>query len=324
MQILGDSNATLKDLTRIVEAELEGEDEMLHPLICSEPSTEDEAYVKIPIQTRVAWPSLFDGERKPTSTEVNIIAQYNKGTYELTMEFDSDLVREAKAYTFADKAEEGAISLKDFPSYNLTQNIIVPNINAYDGKAFYANNHLWANAGGNTINNTVPKTGATITALWNDFQTAFSQMMVFLDDKGRKLNPRLKYGTKDLLIQCPSALGPAFHQMLNQAFMPVTAPVTTSGTAAVSASGPSTISKFAGIASLFVDGYLDAHSPTTWYLHYVGRPQKPFLHTESYPLQFKALGFGTEYESLKNRVAILGKHRWVQGTYRFDRSVRIA
>ena len=324
MFILGDSNATLKDQTLIVEAELMGEEQQLHPLICSEPNTEDEAYVKIPIQTRVAWPSLFDGERKPTSTDVNVIAQYNKGTYELTMEYDADLMREAKSYTFSEKTQEGAISFKDWASYSLIQNVIVPNINAYDGKTFYATNHLWANAGTNTINNTVAKTGQSPTALWNDFQTAYSQMMTFLDDKGRKLNPRIKYGPKNLLIHAPAALGPAFIQMLRQTVMGISVPVTTSGTAAVGASGPSTIGEFQGIADLFVDGYLDAHSTTTWYLHYIGMPQRPFLYTESYPLQFSALGYGTEYERLKNRVAILGKHRWVEGTYRFDRSIRVA
>lgn len=324
MEILGDSNATLKDLTRIVEAELMGEEEQLYPLICSEPNSEDEAYVKIPIQTRVAWPTLFDGERKPTSTEVNVLATYNKGTYELTMGFDSDLMREAKAYTFADKTQEATISLRDFPSYNLTENVIIANINAYDGKAFYATNHLWANTGSNTINNTVAKTGQTVTQLWTDLQTAVAQLRTFKDDKGRLLNPRIKYGKSQLLIHCPAALGAAFTQLLNQGFFPVQAPVTTSGTAAATASGPKTIGEFEGVASLYVDGYLDGNSTTTWYLHYIGMPQKPFLFTESYPLQFKALGYGTEYETVKNQVAICGKHRWVQGTYRFDRSIRIA
>lgn len=325
MEILGDSNATLKDLTRIVEAELMGQEQQLYPLICSEPGSEDEAYVKIPIQTRVAWPSLFDGERKQTSTEVNVIASYTKGTYELTLGFDSDLIREAKAYTFADKTQEATISFRDFPSYNLTNNVIVANINAYDGKAFYANNHKWANvASAPTINNTVAATGQTVTALWADLQTAVAQLRTFMDDKGRLLNPRVKFGRKQLLIHCPAALGAAFTQLLNQGFFPMSAPVTTSGTAAVTASGPTTIGEFEGVASLHVDGYLDSHSTTAWYLHYVGMPQKPFLYTESYPLQFKALGFGTEYETMKNQVAIAGKHRWVQGTYRFDRSIRIA
>ena len=80
----------------------------------------------------------------------------------------------------------------------------------------------------------------------------------------------------------------------------------------------------ASIAGLFPDGYLDASSATTWYLHYVGAPIKPFVYIENYPIQVKVLGFSTEFETNFNKVRIAIKHRFVLGYYRFDRSLKVA
>ena len=328
MQILGDSNATLKDLTRVVEAEIMEADDPLYPKICSEIESADEAYIKIPIQTKVEFPVQFTGEREDTSTDVNIVQTYNKATYALTLDFDSDLMREAKAYTFQEKVQEGTISAKIFPSYNLT-NLVSSNGNGYDGKAFYANNHKWANAGNNTINNTLSRswsgasTAATATALANDLQAAVAKMRTFLDDKGRLLNPMLRYGSKQLIIHTPAALEVYWRQVLFSSMIPVAAPVTTSGTAAASGTGMKDLG-LDGIATLVVDGYLDGNSTTTWYLHYVGMPQRPFIYGESYALEAKALGFGSEFETNTNKVRIALKHRFVEGYYRFDRSMKIS
>lgn len=323
MQITGDSNATLKDLTTIVEAEIADVRETLYPRISSDIDSANEAYIKIPIQTKVEFPVQFEGEREQTSTEVNIVQQYNKATYALTMDYDSDLMRESKAYSFSEKTQEGTISAKIFPSYNLTTNIVVSNINAYDGNPFYNATHLWANAGSNNINNTVAKTGQTQVALQNDLASAVKLLRTFLDDKGRILNPFAGYGKDALLIHCPAALELAFRQLLFGTIMPITVPVTTSGTAAAPASGMNTLD-LRGVADLFVDPYLDAHSATTWYLHYIGMPQRPFVFTQSYDIIAKALGFGSEFETNTNKVRIALKHRFVEGVYRFDRSIRVA
>ena len=323
MEIIGDSNATLKDLTRIVEAEIMEPEQMLYPLISSQVESADESYIKIPVQTKVAFPTLFDGEREDTSTEVAIVQTYNKATYALTLDFGSDLMREAKAYTFAEKVQEGTISAKIFPNWNLTENIILANAKAYDGQALYYSAHKWAGTGSNTINNTVTATGHTVTALYTDLQTAMARMGTFLDDKSRLLNPRLAYGKNRIVIHCPKALEIAFRQLVFGSMIPLSAPVTTSGTAAVSATGPKDIG-LEGIADIYADGYLDASSATTWYLHYVGMPQRPFVFSESYGLQAKALGFGSEYETNNNRVRIALKHRFVEGVYRFDRTIRVA
>lgn len=125
------------------------------------------------------------------------------------------------------------------------------------------------------------------------------------------------------MIHCPAALELNFRKILFGSMIPTTVAVTTSGTAAATASGMSTLGDLEGIADLFVDGYLDANSTTEWYLHYIGMPQKPFVFGESYPITARALGFGTEYESRTNRVEIDLKHRFVEGVYRYDRSIAI-
>jgi hypothetical protein len=324
VQILGDTNATLLDQTRIVEAELMEQDQQLYPLICSDVDSADEAYFKIPIQTKVDFPTAFDGEREDTSTEVNIVQQYNKATYSLTLDYNSDLMRESKSYSFSEKTQDGTISAKIFPNYNLMKNIITASgTKAYDNKNFFATNHLWANAGANTINNTVSKTGQSVTALYTDLQTAMAQMGTFLDDKGHLLNPRLAYGAGKILIYCPKALEINFRQLIFGSMIPLSAPVTTSGTAAVSATGPTGIG-LNGIASLYADGYLDSISTTTWYLFYIGAPQKPFVFSQSYGIQTVALGFGSEFETNTGKVRIAIKHRFVEGTYRFDRAIKIS
>jgi hypothetical protein len=336
MEIFGDANATLKDLTRIWEAEVLEADEPLYPRISSMVESADQAYIKIPIRTKVQFPTLFNGERKPTSTAVNVVQQYNKSTYALTIDIESDLIRESKAYEFSDVVSDAAISSKIFPSWNLVNNLIGANGNAYDAVAFYsATGHYYGktgsapatgdlSAGFNLINNTVAKTGQTATALYADLQTAFAQMAAFYDFTGKLLNPRMKWGEKELIIHCPVALAAAFRHVLYGSVLPITVPVTTNGTAAAPASGPSGLRGMEAMCTLIPDGYLDGLSKTTWYLHYVGAPQKPFIYGESYALQAKALGLNSEFETNRNLVRIACKHRFVEGFYRFDRSVRIA
>jgi hypothetical protein len=328
MQITGDTNATFKDLTRIVEAEIMAADVPLYPQICSTIESADEAYLKIPIQSKVGFPVAFDGEREPTSTEVAVNQTYNKGTYALTLQYDSDQMRESKAYTFEEKTQEGAMSAVIFPSYNLTTNVIVANGLAFDGVAFYsATGHYWPGGPKTSkylINNVVTATGVDVVSLTKDLNTAVTRMRTYVDNQLRILNPRLRYGADQLVIHCPVALELAFNQVIFNSMNPISAPVTTSGTAAVSASGLKDIGGLKGVATIVSDGYLDTVSATTWYLHYVGAPQRPFVYSESYGVTAKALGFDSEFEQRTNNVAINVKQRFLEGYYRFDRSVKIA
>jgi hypothetical protein len=213
------------------------------------------------------------------------------------------------------------MSAKIFPNYNLTKNVIIGNGNAYDGHAFYYATHYWANTGTNAINNTISATGQTPTALMTDLNSAFARMGTFLDNQGRLLNPMLAWGSKNLVIHCPMALEMAFRQVIFSSIVPIAIPGTASS--AMSATAWKDLG-LDGIAQIYADGYLDATSATTWYLDYVGMPQRPFVFSESYGLIAKALGFGSEFETNKNQVRIALKHRFVEGFYRFDRSIKVA
>lgn len=318
----GDVNATLKDLTQIVEDTVAITRPNLYPLICSV-KPEEGAYTKIPVAANIAFPRKFEGERSGQGKDITVIQEYDQSTYELTIDLDSDLVRNAKAYDQSDIVREATMSAVLFPDYLSSQAVINgATALAYDGVAFYGSTHKYAKAGANTINNTASATGVTVPLLAADISTALTKLRTFLDNTkpGRLLNPLASEGAGKLLIHCPVALQQAFRQMIFGSMIPITVPVTTSGTAAA----PVANNTLQGIADIFADGYLDVNSATTWYLHYVGMPQRPFVFIENYPIQVSVLGFGSEHEINTNKVRIAIKHRFVLGYYRFDRSIKVA
>jgi len=320
MEIVGDSNACLKDLTIIAEAAIKETQPKLYPLIAGV-REEAGAYTKIPVPANVPMPKLFDGERSAQSKQVNVVANYNQSTYELTIDLDSDLVHNAQAYSESDLVAEAVMSAMLYPDWLMTQAITGGTANnAYDGHAYYGATHKFANTGSYNISNLVTATGQTIVALQADLASALTVIRTAKDNAGRLLNPMASYARKNLVIHCPSALELTFRNLVFGTMNPVSVPVTTSGTAAATGSTPA----FEGIAEVCPDGYLDADSASRWYLHYIGMPQKPFVFLENYGLQAKVLGFGTEFETNTNKVRIALKHRFVLGYYRFDRSVRVA
>lgn len=318
--VRGDTNATLKDLTLIVEDTVAQTRPQLYPLICSV-RPEEGAYTKIPVPANLAMPKLFEGERSSQGKQINVVQQYNQSTYELTVDLDSDLVRNAKAYDFSDIVREASMSAVLFPDYLMSQAVVAGASNeGYDGVTFYGTTHTFAKMGSNAIDNTVSRTGATIPQLAADVSSALTKLRTFKDNQGRLLNPLASEGAGNLLIHCPVALQQAFRQLVFGSMIPITVPVTSSGTAAA----PVANNTLQGIASIYADGYLDATSATTWYMHYVGMPQRPFVFLENYPIQASVLGFGSEFEVNNNAVRIALKHRFVLGYYRFDRSIKVA
>jgi hypothetical protein len=314
----GDVNATLKDLTMIAEETLIETRPRLHPKICSM-KTEDGAYTKVPVPAHVAMPRLFEAERASQGKVVNVVQQYNQSTYELTIDLDSDLVRNAKAYDMSDIVRESSMSMITFPDYLTSLAVIAGATNAaYDGVTYYGSTHKYANLGSNSINNTVSATGVTVPLLAADFANAMMAIKSAKDNQGRLLNQLASEGSSNLLIHCPLALEIPFRQLIHQSMIPITVPVTTSGTAAA----PAANNVLQGTADIYADGYLS--SATTWYLHYVGMPQRPFVFIENYAPQVQVLGFGSEHEINTNTVRIALKHRFVLGYYRFDRSVKVA
>lgn len=314
-----DPNAVLKDLTLIVEDTVAINRPALYPLICAMKDA-DGAYTRIPIADNVAMPRKFEGERNSMGKDVTVVQNYQQGTYELTIDLDADLLKDAKAYDQSDIVREAAMSAVQFPDYLASQMIINGTTQqGYDGLNFYASGHSFAKSGTNTWDNRITATGQTITALGTDLASVIAKLKTIKDSKGRLLNQQAKMGSEDLLIQCPAALEVVFRQLLNLGLLPVSAPVTTSGTAAVTGNNI-----WQGQANLFVDGYLDANSTTAWYCHYVSRPQKPFVFLEDYPLQTKVLGLDSEFCVNQNKVRIALKQRFVLGYYRTDRSFRIS
>ena len=264
---------------------------------------------------------LFEGERASQGKQINVVQNYNQSTYELTIDLDSDLVRNAKAYSFDTLIRESTMSAVLFPDYLTSKCVIAGTANnAYDGNAFYGATHKFAGTGSNNISNLVSKSGVTVSALQADMNSALTKIRTALDNQGRLLNPMASEGRKNLVVHCPAAMELAFKQLVFGTINPITVPITTSGTLAVAGSNTA----FEGIAEIFADGYLDADSTSQWYLHYVGMPQRPFVFIENYGLQVSVLGFGSEHEINTNTVRIALKHRFVLGYYRFDRSVRIA
>jgi len=322
--VIGDTNATLKDLTLIAENTVAQTRPNLYPLICSV-KPEDGAYTKIPIAANMPFPILFEGARKSKGKDVTVVQNYNQGTYELTIDLDSDLVRNAKAYDQSDLVQEATMAAVLFPDYVASQAVISGGTNlAYDGVAFYGSTHKYAKAGSITIDNTVSKTTQDVAGLANDLASALTKIRTFRDNAGRLLNPLASYGKEKLLIHCPVCLEQKFRQVIFGSTIPISVPVTTSGTLAVG--GISNVA-WSGVADLFADGYLDAatsNPTTTWYLHYVGMPQRPFVFLENYGIQVTVLGLGSEHEVNTNTIRIALKHRFVLGYYRFDRSARVA
>ena len=318
--VIGDTNATLKDLTMVVDRIIEGEADRIHPLICTT-LPEEGAYTKIPVSANMPMPRLFEAERSSQGKDVTVVQNYNQATYELTIDLDSDLVRNAKAYNQADLLEEAVESATLFPDYLASQAVLAGTSNtAYDGVAFYGTTHKYANAGSNAINNIVSATGTTVTALYADMQTAVARMKTFKDNQGRLLNPQIGMGAKNLVVHCPAALELPFRQLVTASMVPIAVPVTTSGTAAAPVQG----NILGGVAEILGDGYFDGTSASAWYLHYVAKKARPFVFIQNYGLQATVLGFGSEHETNTNKIRIALKRRFVLGYYRFDRSVRVA
>lgn len=319
--IRGDTNAVLKDLTVLAERTVEAPIRDVSKIIASN-RPEDGSYTKIPISTNVAFPVKFEGERKIKGKDVTVIQQYNQETYELTIGIDAELAQESKAYELNDLVEEAATAARMFRSYTLSQLVIGgATAKAYDGNNFYNATHKYAKATkSSNINNTVAATGTSVPQLYTDFSTAMKSMRTFLDNEGRLINPNLEMEPGGIVVHCPQALNIPFLQLFNGTMVPITVPVTTSGTAAA----PVAMNVLQSAADVLADGYLDANSSTAWYLHYVKRLQKPFAVFERYPLQVHVLGFDTEHCIKTNQVLICIKERFAVGNYRFDRSIKVS
>lgn len=313
----GDLNATLKDLTMIVEDTLVQTRPNLVPLICHV-APSDGAYTKIPIPANVPFPKKFEAERSSQGKNVPVIVTYNQETHELTIDLDSDLVKDSKAYGMDSVVREAAMSMMIYPDYLLSTAVAAGTAAAslaYDGNVFYGATHKYANSGTNNISNLVTQTGTTVPALFDDLSSGITALRGFKDNQGRLLNQVAAIGPENFLIQCPLALEQNIRALLNAEII---SQATKSGIQTVAAAGVTNTLR--NSAQYFPDGYLTGN---TWYLHFIGAPQKPYVFFEDYAAQVSVLGMGSEHEINTNTVRIAIKHRFVLGRHRFDRSLKI-
>lgn len=330
MAVLGNMNAVLKDLTLIVEDEIKQTQQDLHPLICSV-IPEEGAYTRVPVAANMPMMSKFEGERSSKGKDVTVVQTYTQDTYELTIDIDSDLLRNAKAYTYSGLVREATMSAKLYPSWVASNAVIngsTSGYNGYDGIVFYpvygasttTAHHYAGVTSGPDIVNSVQSTGVSVTELQADLTSAMTKIRTFQDNAKRLLNPYACQGPNQLLIHCPAALEQKFRQVVHAGTIPM--PITSTSTTIVAGAGVENVG-WKGTADIYPDGYLDATSASVWYLHYVGMPQKPFVFLENYGLMVDVLGYGSEFEINTKRVRIALKRRFVLGYYRFDRSIRI-
>ena len=308
MQVGGDPNAVLKDLHATFEDTVQQVRPSLVPKLCQTVPS-DGAYEKYVFPTAVAQPRQFSDERVPTGVDVVSTYQLNNNTYELTLDFDGDLLADARAYNLAELVREAAMSAVLYPDYLLSSVVaagVTAGSNAYDGNTFYGDTHLYGSAGANNIDNKLAGSGTTLANLQTDIGAAIAALRGYKDNAGRLINQQLAEGKGQLLLQCPLAMEMDFRRALNTAWLPVL----------TGASGENVLQ---GVSDIIADGYLtDAND---WYLHYVGLPLRPYVFQERSPLVSKVLGYDSEFYTNTRKIRIAAEMRFKIGYFGFYRSV---
>ena len=308
MQVGGDPNAVLKDLHATFEDTVQQVRPTLVPKLCTTVPS-DGAYEKYVFPTAVAQPRQFLDERVPTGVDVVSTYQLNNNTYELTLDFDGDMLSDARAYGLPEVVREAAMSAVLYPDY-LMSSIVAAGVtagnNAYDGNTFYGDTHLYAGAGSNNIDNKLAGSGTSLTNIQDDLAAAIAALRGFKDNAGRLINQQLAEGQGQLLIQCPLALEFTFRRVLNTSMIPVL-------------SGAAGDNVLRGIADVFPDGYLtDAND---WFLHYIGMPLRPYVFQDRSPLKTAVQGYDSEFYKNTRKVRITTEQRFKIGYFGFYRSI---
>lgn len=306
----GDSAAIAKDLHARFDAKIRVERPMLYPKLCRVVDS-DGQYEKYAQVTRCPFPRQWKDQRVPAGVDVTNTLNWANNTYELTLDFDEDLMQDAKAYELNDFVDETALRAKDFPDKLLAALVeagATAGSNGMSGLTFYKTTQSFAGAGNNQYSNKLTGSGTTLLQLQADLSAALAQMRNILDNEGGLVNADLKEGSGQLLIQCPPALEYTFRQLLNTAWIPLL-------------SGASGENIFKGMAELYSDAYLVDQND--WYLHYIGQPTKPFVYQERRKLRTQLFGpWNDAYMNDRKIVRIAADYRFRLG-YMFEyRSIR--
>lgn len=265
--VAGDSGAIAKDLHARFDAVLaeNADKELLADKICQVVES-DGAFEKYAQVSRLPFPRQWKDQRVPQGVDVTNTLQSDNRTYEITVDFDEDLMQDAKAYELQDFVAETAQAWVDYPDFLLAALVeagATSGNNGMSGLTFYKTTQSFAGLGNNQYSNKLTGTGTTLLQLQADFATALAALRNILDNAGKALYRQLKEGKARLLIQCPPALEYVFRQLLNTAWIPLL-------------SGASGENIFKAMADLYSDCYLT--DTNDWYLHVVGMSTKPFVY----------------------------------------------
>lgn len=264
-QVAGDSSAIAKDLHARFDAVIAQPAELLVDKVCQQVDS-DGAFEKYAQVSRLPFPRQWKDQRVPQGVDVTNTLQSDNRTYELTVDFDEDLVQDAKAYELNQIVNEAAQRWVEFPDKLLAALIeagATSGNNGMSGLTFHKTTQSFGGQGANQYSNKLTGTGTTLLQVQADFATALAGLRNILDNEGGALNRQLKEGKTQLLIHCPPAMEYVFRQLLNTAWIPLL-------------SGASGENIFKGMADLQSDPYLT--DVNDWYLHVVGLATKPFVY----------------------------------------------
>ena len=327
-EIIGQTSAVLKDLTRITEQTAKQTRPNLWPLIATKLDAKGQAYVKVPITAALPFPKKLTDSMPEKGILVGYTQEYDQDTYTQRIALNSDLVGDVKAYDFSDVVAEAAIRAVLFKDWVASQTVRTgATVAMPDGPGFYtlgnstglAAMHSYANMGKNTFANKIAKSGTSIAALFADLGTARAALRGFKDNEGLLLNNVSMNGETDMVCQYPLSYDNNMRAVLNAEMVPM--PVTNAaGTENVG--GASMTNTLRNSARGFPDGYLS--SSDGFFLHYVGMPRRPLVLVEDYDSRVTVIGFGTPEEALHHTCWIIIRQRFVLGFLAYWRSVQVS
>lgn len=302
-ELMGSGNLVLRDLAAAFMEGVQETRPSLAPLICQR--IESDRYEnKYVYPTAVAKPRIWTDERVPTNIDAVLTFTLTNDTYEVTLDFDGNLIQDSTVLGFSDLIREAGMSMALYPDELVS--LLVKNGGtagnvAYDGNVFYGATHLFAGAGSTNIANTLAGTGTTTAQVKADFSAMLAALIGFKDDKGRLINP-VDLNENSLVAHVPKEMWQVALEAINATIVSQTSNI------------------LASRARVVPDGYLT--DTNDWFLHYTGRPQKPFIWQVREEAKVDTLDFNSEYYKNTGRVRVLSRMRLKMGYHRFERSIR--
>jgi len=311
-QISGDSLAIAKDLNARFTNIINKPRVPLYTKIC-ETVPSDGAFEKYPMVTQLPFPKQWNDIRTPEGIRVTSVLEVDNLRYSMSVQMDTNLVNDSKAYTLNTIVDQAANRCVEFPD-KLSSALVEAGANAGTkdiadpAVAFYATTHQYAGTGGNTISNKLTGTGVTLTTVQTDLFAAMAALKTMKDNEGGLINGDIPVTKENFIIQCHPNMEGVFRQVLNTSWLPLL----------TGASGENVLK---GTADIFVDGYLT--DVNDWYLHCVGMQQRPFIFQEREAMRSKLYTSENSYtHDFNDMIEILVKWRFAFAYAFFFRSIK--